>query len=242
MEENTDALEPQDTPTEVEEDIKDSFLKGDDKDMQRLSSALGRSLKQQGDLLKGFKTLADKLDSLEAKPQREEPQYQNPDVAALNEKWQNAIFSGNVIDVLDEFTTLRDQAQKNISQANMNKVDKLLTGLQDEPFFNDLAPSVREKAIKFVQGGKDPETAVDLAYNRQRADYLAGLVATVHQHDPKALEVARGGGKRQKETKAAELPANFKKAMERDIKAKVYKDEAEWIANLSPSIRKELGV
>lgn len=238
--------EEQETPVEEtedteDEDVKDSFLKGDEKDQHRMASALGRFLKKQGEQEKFNKQVMDTLSELKehfANP----PKNNNPDVAKLNEDWQNRILNGDVIGVLDEFSSLKTRAETEISQANMNKVNKLVEGFSEEPFFGELEKVVRESSVNLVQQGKDPQTAVDLAYNKARADYFGGLVASVHKTNPNALKLAKGGSKPDTEGSKGKLPEEFKKRAEKDIAEGLFKDEAEWVASLSPQIRKQLGV
>jgi hypothetical protein len=224
-------------------------LKGDDKDMHRLSSAVGRNLKQQGDILKAIneqkefnQNVMQTLQSITEKFSTGN-QAQSADISKLNEDLQNEILSGNVVGALDAYYNLRTDAEKNVSQANQNKVNQLLDGLKEEPFWVDLEPHVRDSAMKYVQSGKDPETAVQIAYQKHRGDYLGGLVATIHSTNPDALKMAKGGGKPPKEEgNKGKLPPEFKKRAAKDIAEGLFKDEKEWIESLAPAIRKQLGV
>lgn len=224
-----------------DDDVSDSFLKGDEKDQHRIASALGRFLKKQGEQEKFNKQMMDVVSNLEqhlANP----PKNTNPDVTKLNEDWQNRILNGDVVGVLDEFTSLKSRAETEISQANISKVNQLMEGLSEQAFFGDIEKAVRETSISLVQQGKDPQTAVDLAYNKARADYFGGLLAHVNKTNPNALKLAKGGSKPETGEPKGKLPDDFKKRAEKDIADKLFKDEAEWIANLSPQIRKQLGV
>lgn len=235
--------ETEETEETQDEDIKDSFLKGDEKDQHRIASALGRFLKNQGDQEKFNQQVLNTLNQLQENLSRpQETQNMHPDVSKLNEDWQNRILSGDVVGVLDEFSSLKQRAETEISQANANKVNSLVGGLSEEPFFNDLEKGVREMAMSLVQQGKDPQTAVDLAYNKARGNYLAGLVANVHKTNPSALKMARGGSKANDAGSKGKLPPAFKERAAKDISDGLFKDEAEWIANLSPAIRKQHGI
>lgn len=241
MSEDQGVNDVQDTDVQDDEDVKDSFLKGDEKDQHRIASALGRALKKQGEQDKFNKQVMDTLSKLEQHLSNP-PKNTHPDVAKLNEDWQNRILSGDVIGVLDEFSSLKTKAETEISQSNMNKVNQLMEGLSEEPFFGELEKVVRERSASLVQQGKDPQTAVDLAYNKARADYFGGLVASVHKTNPNALKLAKGGSKPDTEGSKGKLPEDFKKRAEKDIAEGLFKDEADWIASLSPQIRKQLGV
>jgi hypothetical protein len=252
-EEEKVALEGEDTTQE--EDLKDSFLKNDDKDMHRLSSALGRALKQQGELVQSKKEqeafnkqVMSTLQAIEEKFSQKNPEKKF-DLSTLNEDLSSKILSGNVIEALDYYSDLRNEAQQNISKANMSKVNSLIGNLKDEPFFNDLQENVRNDSVQLVQSGKDPETAVQMAYQKHRGDYLVGLVATIHSTNPQALKVARGGGKAKEEGNKGKLPPEFEARMKKDMAElkdstgkPLFKTEQDWIGSLSPQVRQHLGV
>jgi len=235
----------EDTP---DEDIQDSFLKGDDKDMHRISSALGRALKQMGDFSKSKKEQEDFNNQVLQTLQTIQEKFssnpnQNTDISRLNEDLQTQILSGNPIQAFDTYMNLKTEAERSISQKNASAVNSLVANLKEEPFFADLEGPVRNTAMQYVQNGKDPETAVNLAYFKHKGDFLAGIVTNVHKTNPNALKVATGSGETPKDDgNKGKLPPEFKKRAEKDIQEGLFKDEQDWINNLAPSIRKQLGV
>ena len=235
-----------------EDDLKDSFLKGDEKDMHRISSALGRALKDMGEqkklnqqLTEVVKQMSEKIDSLTPT----QPYVPTQDVSVnqtglekLNEKWQERILSGDVVGVLDEYNQLNKQAQENLSKLNKGKVDNILGTLKEKPFFDDVKDVVRENAYTLVSNGYSPEDATSYAFEKARADFQAKLLASLNAQNPGALETLRGGKASPPPEEKGKLPPNVEAACQRDIQAGIVKDRAEWIANLAPALKAQYGV
>ena len=232
--------------TKVDEDIKDSFLKGDDKDMQRMSSALGRALKDLGDLsktvvglTKGQQHAAEVLQNLN-KPRQN--QDMNPDLAKLNEKWQNEILAGNVVGVLDEYTNLLSTHQRNVTDSQQAELSRSLADFDEQPFFAEMKADVRKTAETYVRKGVAPSVAVELAYNKHKAEFLSGIVATVNKSNPASLEFMKGGGKKPPGDTdySKKLPEDLEAAFQRD--KKLFKDRKDYLAHMSPRVKTQYGI
>jgi len=235
---------------EQEEDLKDSFLKGDDKDMHRISSALGRALKDLGEQKKTnqqlagvVQNLASKLDEIGTTQQYQPPKNTNPSsLDKLNEQWQERILSGDVMGVVNDINKFNQQAQDNLVKMNRKKVDSIMGSLKEQPLFDDIADKVKESAYTLVSSGYSAEDATSYAYEKARADRQAELLASLETQSPGTLETLRGGKRTPPPKEEGKLPPNAEKACQRDIAEGLFKDRKEWIDNLSPQLRVQYGV
>lgn len=251
--EGNPVLDEEGNPTyepEVDDDLEHSFLKGDDKDMQRISSALGRALKGQGEQQKINQKLTETIDGLTGKLSEltmSQPYIapQSTDLTGLdkiNEKLQERILGGDVVGALDEYNQLNQRAQDNLSKMNKGKVDNILGTLKEQPFFEDIKDTVQKNAYGLVAGGYSPEDAASYAFEKARADFQGTLLATLHTQNPGALETLRGGKPTPPPEEKGKLPPDVEAACQRDINAEIVKDKDEWIANLAPALRAQYGV
>jgi len=247
--EDAQGQETEDTSQETEiteEDVRNSFLKGDEKDMDRISSAIGRLFAGQKDTSETLKVIASKLDNIGNVPERFEPQVmpqQQDGLTALNEKLQEKILNGNVVDALDEYLGLLETAKASQSRANTNAVNKLLSGLEGQPYYDDIKDNASKLAHDYVGKGLAPTQAVELAYAKSTADFSTGLLATLNSQDPKRLEMLKGGKSfKTPSDDKGKLPDRLEKAMQRDISDGLFKDRNEWIANLDPRVKTQYGL
>ena len=241
-EETQDAQLDTSTEETQEQEVKDDPIA---KLEQKTKSWLGRleaSIKETG---ASQKQIAETLNALTERLERPQHQSSGPDnLKALNEQLQDMVLSGNVTEALDTYLNLRNEADTKISSANQSKADQAIASLRDTPFFANIEGSVRDTASKYLKMGKDPETAVSLAYNKHRGDYLAGIVATVSKTNPASLEFLSGGKGDKEKTSGGhtgKFPDKLEAAYQRD-KGKLWKDRKEFISAMSPQVREAHGI
>lgn len=252
MAEESTALKQQDTG---DEDTKGSFLKGDDKDMHRLSSAIGRLFTEVGTTKKNqeeiLKTLADLKESGKAsREERRAEMIPNPQgdsgIAKLNERFAEQILQGNVIGVLDEYNKLLSASKENLSRMNKQKLDRAVDDIsKNSKVFPEIKASVLQTATLLIDRGYSPEDAVAHAYEKHRADYLERkLTPPEEELNPDSLDLLKGGKGSQSAggEQGGKLPPKWEEACQRDIKAGIFKDRKEFLANLSPKIRATFGI
>ena len=169
--------------------------------------------------------------------------FNDPSLQKINEDWQNRILAGDVVGVFDEYMALSNQAKDNLTKTNRNKVDKLLGDYANEPFFPNIKNEVHAMAYELVAKGKSPEDAVELAYAKKESAFTKGIVATINKQSPQSLEFLKGGkGKTGESQTKGKLPDNLKAAAKRDIEEGIFKDEKEYMDNLSPQVKEKYGI
>jgi hypothetical protein len=235
------------------DDTKEGFLKGDEKDMQRLASGLGRALKTSGD---NQKTLTQIQASLTAIAERldEKPTVQDSPglsgnggadpLAELGDNIQSALLSGGkeAVVAAENLVNLVLDARSQKENGALKQADKILSGFDGQPFFKDIEQDVRTAAANYVASGMDPEVAAKLAFSEKRSDYFGAMLATVNKTNPAALETLKSGGNSKPSVEKPKLPPEFAEACKKEIAAGNFKDEDEYIEFLSPSIRKQHGL
>ena len=244
MPEETQDAQVQDTSTEEtkEQEVKDDPIA---KLEQKTKSWLGRleaSIKETG---ASQKQIADTLNALSERLERPQHQSSGPDnLKALNEQLQDMVLNGNVTEAFDTYFNLRTEADSKITNSNRNKAEQAIASLKETPFFANIEGGVRDTTEKYLKMGKDPETAVSLAYNKHRGDYLAGIVATVSKTSPASLEFLSGGKGDKEKTSGGhtgKFPDKLEAAYQRD-KGKLWKDRKEFMAAMSPQVKEAHGI
>jgi hypothetical protein len=203
----------------------------DEAQQQYLKSWMGRVRKEITDEVKG---------SIPTEPQHAPPQDPPPqdDLRAIdqfNEKLQGMIFEGNVIGAMQEANRVLTTAQNNLVDNRTTRVRQELTKFSDKPYYKDVFQDAEKIAIETANGGIAPEQAVEYAYTKA----VNALLMSGSDTGGLTFE---SGGRRTTPTKTPKLPPQFQAAAKRDIARGLFKDEAEYIASLSPQIRKQLGI
>ncbi len=237
--------EPIDTP--IDEPI-DEPLDSVAKLEQQTKSWLGRLEAGQKEDRATQKQIVDTLtninERLEQRPQPQSPAQNNNVISDLNEKWHSKMLEGDIVGVLDERDALLRQAQDENSRSDKIKVDKFVATLSEQPLFADIKDNVQKLAHDLVTKGYTPQDAVSYSFEKNRADYMGGLLATLNTQNPAALEMLKGGkgGGAGGGNDAGKLPDRFEKAYQADKAKGYFKNREEYIAALAPQIRKELNI
>ena len=206
---------------------------------QKTKSWLGRQEKDIKDIKEMISSLSESM--------TREPVYQpapkQDELASLNEKWQNEILSGNVINVLDEYSNLNSQAQNTLRSQNLAKVDNLVSALKDDPLFDKIKDSASKVAKQLVlEGTHSPGQAVREAYQVAKIRELEGTLTKVNTLYPGSLETLRAGQGGPKPTIPKKFDAKVEARIEKDIADGVFKNRQEWIDAANPRLRKSLGL
>jgi hypothetical protein len=230
----------------------DGILKGDEKDLHRIASWLGRVDKSDKEtkqtLVEVSETLVAIKERLDEKPNQSPQNYSVKDggdpLAEIGDNIQTALLSGGKEAAIgmENTVNLILEARDQKHQTELQKAHNVLKGFSNQSFFKDIEDSVRAATKQYVLEGMRADSAAKLAFAEKRADYFGGMLATVSKTNPEALETLKGGKKEEKKEAKSMLPANLKAAADRDIKAGVFKDEADFIANMSPQLRQAHGL
>jgi len=125
--------------------------------------------------------------------------------------------------------------QTNLSKTQKTQVDKNLLTYSKTPYYKEIFGNMQTIAHNAVGQGYPPEAAAEYAYQKARAEHLD------KKPDADNLDMLSGGIS-QKRIKTVKLPPQFKAAFERDKEAGIFKTEQEFVDNLSPKVRQELGL
>ena len=155
----------------------------------------------------------------------------------FNEKLQDMVLGGNVTGALQLYNQVQTQATENLTKTNRVQTDRALTSFSDEPYYKDVFKEAQSMAHDMVAKGFPPDTAAEYAYTKAEAKHLKKKLNP--STEPQGM---LEGGRRQPSDKKPKLPAQFKKAYERDKKKGFFKDEQDYINNLSPAIRAKYGI
>ncbi|MBU1456903.1 MAG: hypothetical protein KKD01_19485 [Proteobacteria bacterium] len=236
-EENLEPIEdPIDTPpVDDQKPDEDPLAKLE----QKTKSWLGRQEKDIKDIKEMISSLSESM--------TREPVYQpapkQDELASLNEKWQNEILSGNVINVLDEYSNLNNQAQTTLRNQNLAKVDNFVAALKDDPLFDKIRDSASKVAKQLVlEGTHTPAQAVREAYQTAKIRELEGTLTQVSTMHPGSLETLRAGQGKPKATMPKRFDSKVEARIEQDIADGVFKNRQEWIDAANPRLRKSLGI
>ncbi len=161
-------------------------------------------------------------------------------IVKFNEKLAEKAFGGDFLGAVQMANEVQNKAKSNVTSLQKVQTDKLIVSYSEKPYYKDLFSEMKDIAHEKVALGFPPEVAVELAYVQTKVDLLEKKLSG-GQEDTDSLEML-SGGKRSKSTKKVTLPPSLKAAAERDIAAGYYKTEEEWIAALSPQVRKANGL
>jgi len=171
------------------------------------------------------------------RPQAPQPNQEPGALDKFNETLQEKIFSGDVMGALQMANNVQEQTKQTLSNNKRIETDRALTALSDKPFYKDTFGEAQKIAHEAVQAGYPPEAAVELGYNKAKANFLERKLAGGDEN----LNLSEGG-RPPSRTKTPKLPPEFSKACKRDIAKGLFKNEKEYIDALSPSIRAKYGI
>lgn len=213
---------------EQPEELKFSKLQ-----MEQLATLVGRISKKQ---------LEENVIPLISR--REEPinsmEQQNETIKEFNDKLQQKIFDGDVLGAIQMATDVQNRAKDTLTKTQIREVEKNIVSYSDKPFYKDIYSDMDKIAKDAIIQGVPPEWAVEHAYHKALADYLSGN--RINNNDDGSLDMVTGGKQYKRSGKEPKLPEDFKNACARDIASGLFKNEKEWIDNLSPKVRGQLGI
>ncbi len=157
-------------------------------------------------------------------------------ITKFNEQLSQGLLGDNPLAAIQKAMTVIDSAKTNQSNAQKVQTDKAITAMSDQPYYKDIYPDMQKIAHE-VAGQMDSKMVADYAYTKAKANFME---SQSNSGDPDLGLLP--GGKRVVIPKAGKLPEQFKQAFERDKAKGLFKDEADYIAHLSPEIRDKYGI
>lgn len=156
---------------------------------------------------------------------------------SLNQELQEQIFSGDITGAFERYTNLKANVAKTQSNQKEIATKKAITSLSDRPYYKDVYPEVEKLTQQYLNAGYPPAAAAEMGYEKAKGNHLESQITG----GGGGLDMSTGGRRVARKTKVT-LPPEFKAAAERDIASGVFKDEADYIANLSPAIQAKYGM
>jgi len=125
-----------------------------------------------------------------------------------------------------------------MTQTKEHEMNKLVVGYAKDEIYNDIQGDMVSISKQKIASGWPPKAAVE--FGRQEAERKF-LRTKLYGPEHEGLEMSSGGRPRPIVKKKG-LPDMYKKACARDMADGIVKDEADYIKNLSPQVRKEFGL
>lgn len=206
--------------------------------LQQISSMVGRIVANQMN-----EKVVPMVQSLGQKAPNPTAPTMPSNLQELNETLQNMIFEGKVTDAFQTYINLQSQATQSANTQKMTDIKRALTGFAEDPNYRALYVDAEARALKLGAQGYPAGAAASQAMAEAKAAYFEKAAGNKGgEGDDVKLGMSSGsGGKGTKSTKS-KLPPQFRNAAERDIAAGVFKDEADYIANLEPHIKAKYGI
>jgi len=171
--------------------------------------------------------------------QQPQPQAPSGTPGNLNEELQEMIFAGDVTGAFEKFTKIQAQANTHQQKERDVATKRAVTEHSDKPYYKDIYPEMEKLSATLVSQGYPPKAAADMAYQTAKANHLESQVSGGNPSLSMSSGSPRRGAPR---STSIQLPAAFKAAAERDIAKGLFKDEADYINNLSSGIREKYGI
>lgn len=227
------------TEEQTQEGQEPSPLKGDEKDLQRLASWLGRVEKNYKDQETKFTELMGKIENLSE--QKNRPQFGDDEQAKFNEKLHSMILDGNVMEALTLVNKVNDEAKRRIKDADKKRLETAFSAIAEDPLMKneDVSKKIRDMADTLVQQGMDPKVAVSHAKTSVENETLRSMIASGQNVN---LDMLGSGGPKAPLTPDKKLPGNFEKAYLAGKEKGYFKDRQDYINSLDPRVRAELGL
>ncbi len=206
-----------DDTTDVAVDDKPSYVTKEDLDKfsDKLTSHFGRIVTKQFE-----------------EKYRPEIEKNKVDPEKLNEELSNKLFGGNVVETIEQVMDAREQRKTELHDKKIAAIENELVKYKDEPLYKETFAEAQKLAEAAIAKGFPPGPAAETAFAKAQSTYLMNK-------DPEYKLKMSGGGKSAPRKKQRALPPELKAAAQRDIADGLYKDEAEYINELSPSIREK---
>jgi len=145
---------------------------------------------------------------------------------------------GTVNAIRDKSNRKRTLATDEANKDKEREMNKLIVGHAEEDIYGEIQSDMSAIAKKKINDGWPPQAAVEFARGESERKLLR---SKVYGPEHEGLEMSSGGRPRPRVKKKG-LPDMYKKACARDMADGIVKDEADYIKNLSPQVRKEFGL
>ncbi len=199
-----------------------------EKQLQQMYSATGRLVKKHVE-----EAIAPLMERQAAPAQGDDA------LEKFNKDLSEQLFSGDLTGAIDKALTVRERAKANIDAQTTIDTDRAITSYSEDPLYKDIYQDMKKIAHEKRANGFPPAAAAELAFAQAKTNLYEKKDANP---DDENLSMLPGGQPPRKKAGKVKLAPEFKKACERDIASGKFKDEAEYIAYLSPHVRQKYGM
>lgn len=168
-----------------------------------------------------------------------EPGDQDNAYQKFNEKIAEKFYGGDPMGAFRMMMDVQKKAQENLTQTQKTQTDKLLGTYSDKPYYKEIYQDMKDRAQTLVGQGYPSDAACRTAYAEAVNDFTQQNKGGEGEEGD--LEML-GGGRPPKTPKKPKLPERLKAAAARDIEQGLFKNEEEWIEQLSPQVRQAHGI
>ena len=228
-----ESAQPQPDPEENQGSDEVKFSKAQ---LQQLSSIMGDMVKKGVE-----KHVAPIMDTIQATTQNP---YQsttdaNPAKQKFNERLQEMIFNGQVMEAVEEIERVRTAAHQKLSQANKNKLASEMESYQDKPIYEAIKKDMQGYASELINSGWPPAAAVAMAWEREEKNHYKRQLSG--DSDEGTLEMTVGGRSPARKGKIT-LPPKFEAAFQRDRAKGLFKTREEFVDSMAPIVKAQFGL
>jgi hypothetical protein len=138
---------------------------------------------------------------------------------------------GTINKMLDK----REQDRKTVADKKLELVSEEMKKFEDRPLFSETQKEIEKLAGEALEKGYPPGPAVELAYEKAKSNHL------INRDPDLRLAMSPPGSPKPREKKT-KMPQEFKAAAQRDIAAGLFKDEQDYLDNLSQDVKARYGL
>lgn len=199
---------------------------------QYMGSWMGRIIKKQFD-----ESIVPLIEGQQRQPAFT-PSGEGNALTKFNEEITEQFFGGDPLGAFNKMQQVSQTAKSNLSESNKKAANTAITGYSEDPLYKEIYADAQRITHEAVANGHPPEAAADYGIQKAKVLFFEKRDANLGNE---GLDMSVSGIQ-QRQTKTVKLPPEFKKAFERDKEKGLFKDEADYIKHLSPTIRAKYGI
>ncbi len=166
------------------------------------------------------------------------PRQDGDALEQFQEQVTEKLLGGDPVGAFQMLQNVSKLADQNLATTAKTATDKALTAFKDDPYYKEIFVDAQKMAHEAAAMGHPASIAADSAFHKAKANFLEHGKAG----EADGLSMTSGGKPRPGRETKPKLPPQFKAAAKRDIDKGLFKDEADYIANMDPSIRAKYGI
>jgi len=153
----------------------------------------------------------------------------------LNEDLSNKMFGGDVNGTVRDIIKAVNREETDLASKKTEALRDEMKKFEGTPLFKETSKEVEKIAQEALSKGYPPAPAVELAFATAKNNYFANS-------NPDLKLGMSGSGGQSKQQKKSKIPTELKDAAARDISDGIFKDEADYLANMPSSLKEKYGI